>query len=521
MTIEAQAQESDASVRSNQLWMLALLAAAVVATSLVSFSTAPAGPGISPDGVVYVDVARHMAAGDGPVAFNAGGETELVTTWPPLFPTLVSIGVVVGADAVESARWINAFAFGLLCFLTGLLVWRISGRREGALLAGWLLALSPRMLAISGGVFTEPIFLALVTGMLLLLLRGGRWSLAGAGLLAGLACMQRYAGYAFVAGASLWLLQTRGEGWRARVTSGALFAAAATPLPLGWRVAAWLGSSTLDERSAGFSFPSATHFKAVAHSISTWLLPETWAASVRAMFAVAIVLLMLAGVIYAIRQRLRPGSARDIDAGALLLVLCGIAYAGLLAATITFLDPKLQPDPRLMLPFLPLGIIGLALALNQLKGSAFKFGVAAGAVLLIASALRAGDVSSGLRDGAGYTSPRWRNSATLYAALEQSPDLPVWSNNPQPLILYGKRVARSLPINSGMDYTKPEGTPPYKDNTVALEAMYLDGLGGGVIVWFDNSGSPEELGLLIRTLDLVPKARYEDGLLLEERTPRK
>lgn len=521
MTIETQAHESDASNRSDRLWMLALLAAAVIAASLVSFSTAPAGPGLSPDGVVYVDVARHMAAGDGPVAFNAAGKTELVTTWPPLFPTLVSFGVMVGADALEAARWLNAFAFGLLCFLTGLLVWRVSGRREGALLAGWLLALSPRMLAISGGVFTEPLFLALVTGMLLLLLRGGRWSLLGAGLLAGLACMQRYAGYAFVAGGLCWLLQMRGETWQLRLKNGALFVAAASPLPLGWRVAAWLGSSGLDERSAGFTFPSATHFKAVAHSISTWLLPQTWPASIRAMFAAAIVLAMLAGVIYAIRQRLRTEGTRTIDPGALLVALCAVAYAALLAATITFLDPKLQPDPRLMLPFLPLGVVGLALAVNQLKANAFKLGLASCVLLLVVSALRTGDVASGLRDGAGYTSPRWRNSATLNAALEQSPDLRIWSNNPQPLILYGQRAARALPISSGMDYTKPEGTPPYADNAVALEALRMGGLDGGVIVWFDNSGSPTELGLLIRTLDLVPKARYEDGLLLEERTPRK
>lgn len=521
MAIDTQAQASTAPVPSDRLWVIGLLAAAVLATALAAFATASAGPGIGPDGVVYIDVARHLAAGDGPVAFTAQGETELVVTWPPLFATLVSVGVLFGADAVESARWLNAVAFGALCYLLGLLAWRVSGRREGGLVAAWLAALSPALLLISGSVLTEPIFLALIAGMLLLLIRGGRWSLIGAGLLAGLACMQRYAGYAFVAAGAVWLLQQRGLGWRGRLTHAGWFVAAAAPLPIGWRLAALLGGGTLDSRSAGFTQPTATHFKAVAHSISTWLLPEAWPVAVRAMFAAAVLIAMLAGVYYAIRQRLRAKDATLLSSAAMLLVVCGAAYSALLAVTILLLDPLLQPDPRLLLPLLPLAVVGLAAAVGVQTGRTRKALVALTVVLLVCLAMRAGSVSAWLRDGYGYSGERWRQSATLHAALELPPEKPVWSNNPQPLILYGERPVRALPLASGMEYTQPGGTPPYADLDAALYDMRVQGLQGGCIVWFDHAGSDEELGRLIRELDLVPAGRYEDGLLLSERTPRK
>ncbi|MGH7808617.1 MAG: hypothetical protein ACRENT_11050, partial [Thermodesulfobacteriota bacterium] len=70
--------------------MLAILVLAVIGMGSVLLATS-VGIGVSPDSIVYVDSARHLAAGEGYVTRAICGIKTPVTKWPPLFPVLLSI----------------------------------------------------------------------------------------------------------------------------------------------------------------------------------------------------------------------------------------------------------------------------------------------------------------------------------------------------------------------------------------------------------------------------------------------
>ena len=479
-----------------------LAASALVALLLVLAAGTGAGPGISPDGVVYIDAARHFAAGEGPLATDAHGEPRLVTTWPPLFPALLGFGALLGLEPATAALLLNAWSHAALALLVGLLAWRVSTREHAALIAAPLMATAPIAVLYAGRVLTEPLFMALTTGALLPLMahsRDGRLRhLLWAGLLVGLACMQRYAGYAWLAALPLWLL-LRPARWR----NAGVFLAAALPLPLAWRVVMWSSQSVLDSRAASFGWPTFLHVKSVAHSLSTWMLPETSPVALRAVAAGLVLAAAAAGVVWVFRRRREPAAVP-----ALLLLLVVLGYCLVLGTTVLFLDRALLPEPRMLLPLLPPALVGLGWALSGLKGRARWAGFGLAALFGLGGLFRDVGVVSTLRAGDGYAASVWRDSPTLQAALEQPG--PLYASNPQPLILRGV-PARALPLDATIEYLMPLGVSPWPDTAKARRELREKLAEGGGVVWFNRDGPVDELRA---ELDLVTLAAYDDGELL-------
>lgn len=479
-----------------------LAASALVALLLVLAAGTGAGPGISPDGVVYIDAARHFAEGAGPLATDAHGNTRLVTTWPPLFPALMGFGALLGLEPATAALLLNAWSHAALALLVGLLAWRCSGRALAALIAAPLMATAPIAVLYAGRVLTEPLFMALTTGALLPLMahsRDGRVRhLVWAGLLIGLACMQRYAGYAWLAAVPLWLLLRPG-----RLRSTGAFLAAAIPLPLAWRVVMWSSQSVLDSRAASFGWPTFLHVKSVAHSLSTWMLPETSPVALRAAVAGLVLAAAAAGVVWVFRRRREPAAEP-----ALLLLLVVLSYCLVLGTAVLFLDRALLPEPRMLLPLLPAALVALGWALSGLKRRARLVGFGLAALLGLAGLIRDVGVVSKLRAGEGYAAPEWRESPTLEAALEQ-PGL-LYASNPQPLILRGV-PARALPLDGTIEYLMPLGASPWANTAEARRELREKLAEGGCVVWLKRDGPVDELKA---ELDLVTLAAYDDGELL-------
>ncbi|MCZ7607963.1 MAG: hypothetical protein M5U25_18260 [Planctomycetota bacterium] len=484
-----------------------LAASALAALLLVMAAGTGAGPGISPDSVVYIDAARHFAAGEGPLATDAHGDTRLVTTWPPLFPALLGFGTLLGLEPATAALLLNAWSHAALALLVGLLAWRCSGKAGAGAVAAWLVAVAPRAVNYASWVLTESLFLALTAGALLVLvgwLREGGWRRpAGAGLLVALACMQRYAGYAWLAALPLWILMQPGRAMRERVRAAAVFVGAALPLPLLWRVVIWASQSRLDSRSGTVGLPTWLHVKSLGHSISTWLVPETSPMPLRAAVALLAAGAMLTGAVYVVRRRADPSMAPG-----LLLLIVGGCYALLVAVTVVFLDRALQPEPRIVLPMLPLALVALAWTHSALRGRMRWAGFALVVLLGVGSLARSVWLVTELRDGLGYSSPEYRDSPTLKAALEQPG--PLYASNPQPLILRGV-PARALPLDGTIEYLMPLGVSPWPDTAQARRELREKLAEGGCVVWFNRDGRVDELKA---ELDLVTLAAYDDGELL-------
>src|SRR5688572_5039848 len=90
----------------------------------------PYGVGIAnSDSVNYAKAAESLVRGQGYVGFDGAPFVR----WPPLFPTLIAIPVAFGARALDAMRLVNALAFGLTVFASGLLFARVLASKALAL----------------------------------------------------------------------------------------------------------------------------------------------------------------------------------------------------------------------------------------------------------------------------------------------------------------------------------------------------------------------------------------------------
>jgi hypothetical protein len=146
----------------------ALIAALLVLAATVAFlevwQATRGGDGVSRDSVDYLAAAQSIVRGDGatlpypsyneppPVDFT-GGQAEALTTFPPLFPSVIALGSMVsGRGGLDVARLLNALAFSLIVALTGLLVWRISRSWLWSAAASMATLFSPNLILVSSMV---------------------------------------------------------------------------------------------------------------------------------------------------------------------------------------------------------------------------------------------------------------------------------------------------------------------------------------------------------------------------------
>lgn len=497
-----------------QAWAYRVLlaAAGVAGVALVLATTASYGPWVSWDSVVYSDVARHIARGEGVRGSNISGQVEFVFTWPPLFPLLMSPLVALGMEPGEAGRWLNAFAHGGLAVLAGLCALRLTGRRAAGVAAAWLVALSTVFLLNATTLWSEPLFFTIVAGGLLCLLEwrareSRRWLIAG-GALIGLACLQRYAGYAFIAAGVVWLLQLRGP-WRERFKHAGLFLLGALPLPLLWRLCVLLFAGRVDARTeVEFVWPSADHYHVIGVALSNWMFPAALPKLVRAILAGLTGAGAVAGLVWAVRLRLRaePGSR---ESSATLLAVFAACYAGIVAVTILFLDSYLHADDRLLSPLLLFVLLALVWLVFSQPGRRLVIGCSLLVLLGIGYAARdIGVVTRETPQREEFIDYRTGGSP-LIAAVDALPQgVPVATNARLPLVYFTGRPVAEVPL-----FNRPGHLAPYHEDLSRARAEQVERLAeeGGYIAWFGHDDLPPELA------GLRVMSKYEDGLLLAAR----
>ena len=220
-----------AARRPDRLTLL-LAAIALAGAAGVLLRQAEWGVGLSGDSISYVSTARSLLAGEG---FTVWSGTPY-QNYPPLYPLALALTGVFGADPADAAGWLNAALFGLVVFAAGLWLRRLGA---SAFLVAWAacaLALSYPLTLVSARAISEPLFVLctlLAVAALAAFLRGGsRPMLLLAALCLALACLTRYLGVAFLAGALALLLLRPGPLLRERLPQAAICGAVALA-PLG------------------------------------------------------------------------------------------------------------------------------------------------------------------------------------------------------------------------------------------------------------------------------------------------
>lgn len=101
---------------SNKMIMILI---GITGSILIFISSRLYGLGISPDSVYYISAARNLADGKGLIDFY--GDPWIF--WPPLYPVVLAFFTrIFNTDVLEVARLVNVVLFGVIIYLSGILI---------------------------------------------------------------------------------------------------------------------------------------------------------------------------------------------------------------------------------------------------------------------------------------------------------------------------------------------------------------------------------------------------------------
>ncbi len=419
--------------RASPWWLVGV---ALVAGGLILFSTAR-GPGVGGDATVYLASARSLVAGQGLGMPNPDGTFNYLSYYPPLFPLSLSILGFVGANLVDSARWLNAVLFAALVWLTGFMLWRASRSPLTGLLAAGALALSPIAIPPFSWAMSEP--LANFLGFLGLAalwwgLEGGekRGWLAVSSLLCGLSIVTRYASLPFLVAGVLGIgILGNGKFFRRAITALVYLVIGLIPWVI-WEAWDYLHSASLASRSlapagAGLVSSLASFWESLRQVFLGWLVPESWLNSflrsgvLQTTLALAALAVLAVWAFIVLRRRIKTGQPlASLDRLFSLMAVFSAAYVVFILASYLFIYPTIDVSQRIMLP-LHIAFIWMVAALAKMSLNAWDAARRAGIVVGIAALLLCGwfasrslrIVQQNYQLGLGYNSTAWQTSPVI------------------------------------------------------------------------------------------------------------
>ncbi len=446
---------------------LALLGLCGVAVILLC--TSRYGVGTSPDSAGYLGAARSLLAGKG-YRYPDGG---LCVQWPPLYPTLLAATRLAGLDPLLGARFLNSLAFGALIVAAGILFQRCTTSPAWAMAGALSILSAAPLLACYLMAWSEPVFILLAVLFVLcvprFLRRESLRALVLVSGLAGLACLQRYAGAALVlTGGVLIALSPYRASLRRRLIYLTIFGAiAATPVAL-WCVR----NTVLAGQTAGAHHPHLASgaelvrtLHVAAQIVAPWLWPSPRVGPVQPMIlglvaALAAILVVLSHVAET-AQRRRNGPTihadpKEIDGLQLWSVgAFGLIYFGFLVVSSAGLT--WDPEERLMAPLYVFLMVLLVAGIDsacRLLSLPFGHGKLIGPIafflclLWLLPPLRElrHTIPYCIRQGAGgYSAAPWQDSPLVEWLRRHPLEGGVYSNVPDALYLLTGASAGTTP----------------------------------------------------------------------------
>ena len=377
----------------------------VVAAAVVLYTT-PHGLGVSPDSASYLKGASGMLSGQ--------GLSYLSTQWPPLYPAAVAaFGAVFHADVMLGARVLNALLYGLNYLLLVTLLKRFIPSAEWlAVVMAALICLQPPLALIHYYAWTEPLFMALMLGDILLLLSmqqrsSQAWYRALLILFATLALLTRYTGLAMpmLNAAAIFAFSTEAKMW-VRLRRAVVQLLIPMMIFAPWTLHRGVGDSAATARKIVFR---ALPLDTLQHALSTighWLLPAGagngthWLKTLAPWLGALLLCLPLGCLLFAVllnklsaqpslRQG-RAGFASELCSPDQIPLMVGssyvLIYLSLLYGAISFFDNKVPFDNRILAPVFPVLMVLLIASVRRLAQPVLKsLGLAIIALMLSTS----------------------------------------------------------------------------------------------------------------------------------------
>lgn len=523
---ETHAMRSGKGTTQSAKLMLILLS--LIGTVTLVLVTKPYGIGLTPDSVVYISTARHIAEGLGVVPYHG---TPLVLQ-PPLYPALLAFfDYFFEIDPLSSASVVQAVLFGLVVFFSGILFLRLLKTFVGfALLGTASVLVSIPLVRVSLMAWTELLFICILLLYLMFsefyLEKGDIKSLVLLSLSAALACLTRYIGIILILTGTVSIIFFRGDRLRSKIEHVILFMAiSAFPISL-WVIRNVVLSGTLFGPRAPSIFTFSQNITYTLRTILSWyLVPKDLSAHNPTLVGINLVLMGLAllsvtvGVLVGRTSFGNWWKVRALLSEIRLPLLFIVLYIGFLvvSSTTTAYD---RIDDRLLSPvFVPITLVLLFLASKIVaassqswlspKGVNILLGATIGMWLLYSSAIAGRVIVETMRHGIKFSSQSWKSSQTLeYLRKNQTrfSGCVIYSNEPNALYILANLKSKAAPTRT--EYNSPR---------IVNDLSHLRGRwphGKNVfLVWFDrihrkNMFSFDELQSVA---NITPIIRFDDG----------
>ena len=238
--------------------------------------TSPHGAGMTPDSVTYISVARNLAEGHGFLIYN---DTDFIAQ-PPLYPILLAtIQNLFSLDPQVSAGYLNALLFGLIIFLSGLLLLKYMKSITLVFLGTISALVSYALVKAASMALSEPLFIFLV----LLFLYFFDDFLSNKKIIpfflssvsASLICLTRYTGVIIILTGIISIFIWSNHRTKEKLWHSFVFTSIAA-IPLGlWIIRNYILSDTLVGHRAQSSYSLSQNINYFMSTITPWFLPLT------------------------------------------------------------------------------------------------------------------------------------------------------------------------------------------------------------------------------------------------------
>jgi hypothetical protein len=464
------------------------------------------GPWTDDDSAEYFEAARNLATGRGLVLVRASGAVRPLSSRPPFYSVILSIGPSIGVDIFTFARWLDIFLFGGFLLLLGFFAYHLLGHLLLSCILVVLFLVSPAFLSSFTSGLAEPIFFVLGISCFFLLISylqtGQRLALVGSSVLAGLSLLTRLSGVAIVGAGIIGLVVFNSRRLSRRIKDAFVFGLVSVLMMVPWLYTVYSGGETAGIYQFNFDNlwyqlePVRKGFVDYGWRLLPYsaYLPEL---SYRAKLGLLVIVGLVPLVLLGVALRRNRGARIMMWRQDPFLQVVGIFSFFTLAYVFVFLFSYLfMHIPRALLidrhlSPIELGAVVALFTLGMYLIEAFHWPrwttvlpVILALGMVIPNVQAGSELLSDLHDeGKGHTRAYWHQSELMEALKELPQDVPLISNETEAIILWADRRAYRIPELWNRTYVEPF-TPFGADPDDPVQEIFRDQ--GAALVLFNT-----------------------------------
>lgn len=400
--------------------------------------TSSNGLGIGPgDSTYYINAASNFKNGIGLVD-NA---QKIESHWAPLYPIVLGcFSKIIHQNIYNSAVVLHGILISLFAFVFFVITQSISKSHiQGLLFSLVLICFKPFFIFghfMSEGLFF--VFLALIFLFFITWLNNKKklYLLILTGCIGGLMLLTRYASAGILLGIGIYLLCQKEKSVVKRINEAILFSFPAFVLFSIWYVyASTFGESAVD-RVLEFHMIPFSKVSNFFSTLSSWFANDQFSSAIAICYGIFLVY-----IIFRNKQKLVIAYQKQQNIlTALTAILC--AYIFFVGFTILFFDAQCEFDQRMLSPTIPITLIIIFILLKDYQQKLHFYIAIIPFIFLIFNV--SAKQWKNVKDGAGYSNSKWKNSQTLNYVIKHSIKNMI-SNGPDLIMLHFNGHVNMIP----------------------------------------------------------------------------